>query len=61
MSEAHKRRGTLVPGTIPWTAQEDNLGKTLPVEEAAKKTGRSLSGVYARRWRLGMPDGRRRD
>jgi hypothetical protein len=60
MSEAHRKRGTLVPGTIPWTAEEDNLVKTLPVEEAAKKTGRSLSAVYARRWRLGMPDGRRR-
>jgi hypothetical protein len=61
MSEAHKRRGTLVPGTILWTPEEDELVKTLPVEEAAKRTGRSLSAVYARRWRLGVPDGRRRD
>jgi hypothetical protein len=61
MSEAHRRRGTLVPGTIPWTAEEDHLVQTLPAEEAAKKTGRSLSGVYARRRRLGVPDGRRTD
>ena len=60
MSEAHRRRGTLVPGTIPWTADEDELVRTLPAEEVAKRTGRSLSGVYARRGRLGVPDGRRR-
>jgi hypothetical protein len=60
MSEAHRRRGTLVPGTIPWTRKEDALVRTLPAEEVAKKTGRSLSGVYARRRRLRVPDGRRR-
>jgi hypothetical protein len=61
MSEAHRKRGTLVPGTIPWTPEEDELVKALPAEEAAMKTGRSLSAVYTRRWCLGMPDGRRRD
>ena len=60
MSEAHRRRGTLVPGTVPWTAEEAGLVRTLPAEEVAKRTGRSLSGVYARRRRLGVPDGRRR-
>jgi hypothetical protein len=60
MSRTHQKRGTLVPGTIPWTTEEDKLVKTLPVEEAAKKIGRSLSAVYTRRRRLGMPDGRRR-
>jgi hypothetical protein len=59
MSEAHRRRGTLVPGTIPWTWKEDALLWTLPAEVVAKRTGRSLSGVYARRRRLGVPDGRR--
>jgi hypothetical protein len=59
MSEAHRKRGTLVPGTILWTPEEDELVKTLPAEEAAKRTGRSLSAVYARRRRLGVPDGRR--
>jgi hypothetical protein len=60
MSETHRRRGTLVPGTIPWTREEDELVRTLPAEEPAKRTGRSLSGVYARRRWLGVPDGRRR-
>ena len=36
MSEAHQRRGTLVPGTIVWTAEEDELLKTLPAEEVAR-------------------------
>jgi hypothetical protein len=60
MSEAHRRRGTLVPGTIPWTRKEDELVRTVPAEVVAKRTGRSLSGVYARRRRLRVPDGRRR-
>jgi hypothetical protein len=51
----------MVPRTIPWTPQEDELVKTLPAEEVAKRTGQSLSVVYKRRRRLGMPDGRRRD
>jgi hypothetical protein len=33
MSETHRQRGTLVPGTTPWTAEEDELVRTLPVEE----------------------------
>jgi hypothetical protein len=61
MSETRRKRGILVPGTIVWTAEEDELLKTLPAEEVAKRTGRSLSAIYARRRRLGMPDGRRRD
>jgi hypothetical protein len=60
MREAHRRRGKLVPGTIVWTAEEDELLKTLPAEEVAKRTGRNLKAVYARRQRLGMPDGRHR-
>lgn len=60
MSETHRQRGTLVPGTVQGTAQEDDLVKTLPVEEAARQTGRSLQAVYARRSRLHLPDGRRR-
>jgi hypothetical protein len=59
MSEAHRNRGTLVPGTIVWTADEDELPTTLPAEEVAKRTGRSLSAVYTRRRRLGMSDGSR--
>ena len=49
MSRTHRRRGTMVPGTKVWTAEEDELVRKLPVEQAAKKTGRSLSAVYARR------------
>jgi hypothetical protein len=52
MSEAHRQRGTLVPGTRMWTAKEDEMVKTLPAVEAAKKTGRSLLAVNARRKRL---------
>jgi hypothetical protein len=61
MSEAHRRRGTLVPGTRAWTPEEDELLKTLPAEEVARRTGRTLTAIYARRRRLGMPDERRRD
>jgi hypothetical protein len=61
MSEAQRRRGALVPGTIVWTAEEDELLKTLPAEEVARRTGRTLKAIYTRRQRLGMPDGRRRD
>jgi hypothetical protein len=42
MSEAHRSRGTLVPGTVPWTAEEEELVRTLPAEEVARRTGRSL-------------------
>jgi hypothetical protein len=61
MSETRRERGILVPGTVVWTAKEDELLKTLPAEEVAKKTGRSLKAIYTRRPRLGMPDGRRRE
>jgi hypothetical protein len=61
MSEAHGKRGMLVPGTVLWTPEEDELVRIFPAEEAAKRTGRSLGAVYARRSRLGVLDGRRRD
>ena len=60
IGEAHRRRGTLVPGTIPWTPEEDELVRTLPTQEAVRRTGRTLYAVKARRHRLGVPDGRRR-
>jgi hypothetical protein len=59
MSEAHRRRGTLVPGTVVWTEQEDELVRSLPAAEAARRTGRTLGAVWARRRVLGLPDGRR--
>jgi hypothetical protein len=40
MSEAHRRRGTLVPGTIPWAPEEDELVRTLPAEEVARRAGK---------------------
>jgi hypothetical protein len=61
MSPTHRKRGTLVPGTRVWTAEEDEFLRTLPAEEVARRTGRSLSAIYTRRRRLGMPDGRRRE
>ena len=60
MSEAHRARGTLVRGTIPWTEEEDELVRTLPTQQAVRRTRRTLSAVKARRRRLGVPDGRRR-
>jgi hypothetical protein len=61
MSETRRKRGILVPGTIVWTVEEDELLKTLPAEEVARRTGRTLTAIYTRRQRLGMPDGRCRD
>jgi hypothetical protein len=60
MSEAHRRRGTLVPGTVVWTEREDDLVRSLPAPEAARRTGRPIGAVWTRRRRLGVPDGRRR-
>ena len=61
MSEAHKRRGTIPPkaGRL-WTAEEDELVRTLKAVEAAEKTGRTLRAIYLRRNKLGVPDARRR-
>jgi hypothetical protein len=61
MSETRRKRGILVPGTVVWTVEEDELLKTLPAAEVAKRTGRTLTAIYTRRRRLGMLDGRRRD
>ena len=41
-----------------WTAREDELVRTLPATEAARRTRRSLSSIYSRRGVLGVPDGR---
>jgi hypothetical protein len=48
--------GNLVPGTIPWTQEEDELVWTLPAGKAAKRTGRNLSALSARRKRLRVSD-----
>jgi hypothetical protein len=60
ISESNRRIGKLVPGTIVWTPEDDELVRTLPAAEVVRRTGRSLIAVYSRRNRLGVPDGRRR-
>lgn len=57
MSRMHRQRGTLVPGTNLWTAEEDDLVRTLPPAEAAEATGRTLTAVYARRRELKLSGG----
>jgi hypothetical protein len=59
MSRTHRRLGATVPGTNVWKPEEDELVRTLPAGKAAQRTGRSLTAVYTRRHRLGVPDGRR--
>jgi hypothetical protein len=59
MSESHRRRGTRPPKAgRPWTAEEDELVRTLPIAAAAEKTGRTRCAVASRRLKLGLPDGR---
>jgi hypothetical protein len=41
----------------PWTPREDELLRTLPPAEAARRTGRTLLAVYVRCHELGLPDG----
>jgi hypothetical protein len=50
MSGAHKARGTRPPtaGRV-WTAEEDELVRTLPPRRAAIATKRTLGAVYSRR------------
>jgi hypothetical protein len=52
MSEAHRRRGTRPPKAgRAWSAEEDSLILALPVQDAARKTKRTLSAVTQRRWK----------
>ncbi len=41
-----------------WTAEEDELVRTLPPELVAKRTGRSIKSVYSRRTTLGVTEGK---
>ncbi len=41
-----------------WTAEEDELVRTLPPEIVAKRTGRSIKSVYTRRTTLGVTVGK---
>jgi hypothetical protein len=45
----------------PWTAAEDLLVRTLPPQEVARRTGRSLPAVYTRRGTLRGADGGRQE
>jgi hypothetical protein len=60
MSATHKKRRSLVPGTVLWTQEEDELVRTLPMIEVMRRTGRTLYAVKSRRNKLGVSDGRRR-
>jgi hypothetical protein len=40
-----------------WTPEEDELLRTLPPAEVARRTGRTLLAVYVRCHELGLPDG----
>jgi hypothetical protein len=44
----------------PWTPGEDELVRTLPPAEVARRTGRTPGAVYSRRYDLGMTKGRPR-
>jgi hypothetical protein len=46
-----ERRGRPPRG---WTAEEDDLVRALPAQEAARRTGRCLRAVYDRRRELGV-------
>jgi hypothetical protein len=39
-----------------WTAEEDELVGTLPIQEAAERTGRTRGAVRTRRYNLGVTD-----
>jgi hypothetical protein len=46
-------------GRVTWTAEQDELVRTLPPGEAAERMGRGRHAVYCRRGVLGVPDGRK--
>jgi hypothetical protein len=53
-----ERAMTFVPCGRRWTAEEDELVKTLPCREAARLTDRTLDAVHLRRGKLGLTDRR---
>jgi NUMOD3 motif len=55
MSDSHRRRGDGGANVgRPWTAEEDSLVRSLDAQEAARRTGRSVKAVWARRRKLGV-------
>lgn len=52
IGEASRSRGAWPPSAgDAWTAEEDAALDSLPPAEVVKKTGRTLSAVYSRRWK----------
>ena len=59
MRESLKRRYERGEEPKPtWSSKDDELVRTLPVKEAAQRTGRSERAVYMRPCRLGVNTGR---
>jgi hypothetical protein len=57
----HARRQPHGPKSLrPWTAEEDELVRSLPAAEAARRTRRTRRAVYDRRVALGLTGGRRK-
>jgi hypothetical protein len=48
------RPSSLARCWVAWTFKEDQLVRSLPAREAARRTGRSLAAVYSRRRDLGV-------
>src|SRR5262245_26328671 len=55
-----ERAKVFVPNGRRWDLWEDDLVRTRPAAEVARRTKRSVNAVYSRRAMLGVPDGRRR-
>jgi hypothetical protein len=55
-----ERAKGFVPNGRRWEPWEDDLVRTRPAPDVARRTKRSLDSVYSRRGKLGVPDGRRR-
>jgi hypothetical protein len=52
------RRGAEPRRPSPWSPEEDELVRALSVEEAARRIGRTVTAVFARRHRLGLAEER---
>ncbi len=57
-AEAYRERGP-IRTVQQWNETEDEMVRTLPPQEAAQQTCRSLAAVRRRRGRLGLPGSRR--
>ncbi len=58
-SASHKKRRTRPPWlNDAWKPWEDNAARTLSINDAMEKTGRTRDAVLMRRRRLKLPDGR---